>query len=862
MVDMGKVKIKKKIYRFEMRRRYQYENHYKILERPPIEMIKDELKKLFAPKKEKKKVAAAPLAGPSKPPGGFNFSVLGAAVLIALIVLGLGWLYLSSMLESATDIFEPPLDKPVIINTLVSGEILNSGELGSKNYRAAVMVEYNTSNIDNYTVILRPYKEKIPSEVYVLNSARKEASIYPDFIRELRNKLGKRQMVLNEISLKQLESVPEGAIVIVPSGVVPMELLGYESSITMENLADRGIVVIYIGQPFTQMLNTSLSGSPSVFTPQEKLRELPVLFDETNPGQSTENFSLYQPLYRVTGVRWDTLSAYGSVSIVKKGDGAFLFLPQTLDGGWSRDPVAAAEDISRVIFEVPWAEPLAEPVVYSFVNQSNYSATRYFFTETFQAPEASVKVDFIGNSSASNFPVQETLYMHLAKPTDSDFFIQGGEKVIPTNLTNDLVRLNAELKEPEPGQPNMYIIFIDEKGSQVQDFPQGNIDIQSDRSFDVPVYVDRGEYLVKLIDDESQLYAQTYMKVVSIDVKRVRDPKEVRSKYTFEITMDGNPVTLDQVDVVVNDGEYGRYNFSGVSKVTIDMSKYTGSPQQRLPDGNHSFEFTSAGLKSTVVVEHITPPNIFTQPIFWVVALLTMGIVGIGAYFARQEEVYFSLDVPDFPPVARTRIPLSQDVVLSMFPKINENYRWEYTPLTTAEIKNAFKEVFYKGKPIYITDYNVEYLLEALRKKGLVGEALEYYGLTEWENKTKHSTDYLALMRRLRDMCVNNAVPFTGLGESKEADSVITVVGQQMYLHFYEKDGDVKHLLKRALGTIGTGITILVFKSHGDKEAFKDILNSSPTIAPLIMKMESDSKSLLLYTSDELEQMVVDFKSM
>lgn len=856
MVDMGRVKIRKKTYRFEIRSRYQYEDHYKILERAPIERLKDELKKILAPKKEKKKVA--PLAGPSKPPGGFNFTVLGAAVLVALIVLGLGWIYLSTLLQTTSQIFEPPLDKPVITNTLLSGEVLNSGELGSKNYRAGILVKYNTSNIDNYTVVLTPYEQKIPYEVYVLNSAREEASIYPDFIRELRNKLGTRQMMLNEISLKQLETVPEGAVVIVPSGVVPMELLGFDSSLSMEGLAERGIVVIYIGHPFTQMLN----GTLSVFTPKETLQHLPVRFDETNPVQSTENFSLYQPLYRASGSGWATKSAYGSVSIIRKENGAFVFLPQTLDGGWSRDPLAAAEDISRIIFEVPWAEPLADPIVYSMVNQSNYSGERYFFTGTFQSSEASVKVDFIGNSSASKFPVQETLYMHLAKPTDSELFIQGGEKVIPTNLTNDLVRMNAELKEPEPGQPNMYIIVLNENGSQVQDFPQGNVNVQAARSFDVPIYVDRGEYLVRLIDDESKLYAQTYMKVVSIDVKHVRVAKQQLSDYTFAVTMDENPVTLDYVEVVVDGGEYGTYEFSGVSEITINMEKYTGGPQLRLPDGNHTFVFTSAGLTSFVSITHKTPPNIFTQPIFWVTALLTLGIVGIGAYFARQEEVYFSLDVPDFPPVARTRIPLSQDVVLSMFPKINENYRWEYTPLTTAEIKNAFKEVFYKGKPIYITDYNVEYLLEALRKKGVVGEALEYYGLIDWENKTKHSTDYLALMRRLRDMCVNNAVPFTGLGKSKEADSVITVVGQQMYLHFYEKQGDVKQLLRRVLGTIGTGITIIVFKSRADRTAFNDLLNSSPTIAPLIMKMESDSKSLLLYTTEELEQMVVDFKSM
>jgi hypothetical protein len=39
-------------------------------------------------------------------------------------------------------------------------------------------------------------------------------------------------------------------------------------------------------------------------------------------------------------------------------------------------------------------------------------------------------------------------------------------------------------------------------------------------------------------------------------------------------------------------------------------------------------------------------------------------------------------------------------------------------------------------------------------------------------------------------------------------------------------------------------------------------MNSSPSVAPLIVKMESDSSSLLLSTVDELEKMLVEFKSM
>jgi len=88
------------------------------------------------------------------------------------------------------------------------------------------------------------------------------------------------------------------------------------------------------------------------------------------------------------------------------------------------------------------------------------------------------------------------------------------------------------------------------------------------------------------------------------------------------------------------------------------------------------------------------------------------------------------------------------------------------------------------------------------------------------------------------------------------------VVGQQMSLHFYEKNMNSAALLARVIPTIGHGIAIILFKNGSDKEQFQTLVNSSPTIGPLIVKMESDSSSLLLLTADELEKMLIEFKSM
>lgn len=855
MAELG-ARVRKKAYNLEIKRKYQHELHFKVKERPPIERIKDQLRKLFAPKKEEAKAAEPSPSAP--PPGGFNFMVFGAFILIALIVIGIGWLYLTTqVLQPGVGVFEPQVERASMANSIEGGEILTTGVLGRPEHIAAVLVDYDTSNLKNYTVEVSTYEDEVPSEVFILNSEKFGATTYGGFIQNLRSNLAKRNIPLNEISIKQLETLPQGAVVIIPSGAIPQEILGIDSSLTMNRLADKGVVVIYIGQPFTRMLNGTLVS----FTPREALNTVPVKFEESVPLQSTDGFHLFQPLYRATaGGGWQGLVAYGSVSILKRGNGAFIFLPQTLDGGWRGNYSSAAEDVSRIVFEIPWTEQNGEPAVYEFTNQTDYAGRRYFFSEPFEDAAATAKLDFIGYSAASAYPIRETLLIRVEKMRNNTLFIEQGGKVVSANITLQPVRLNAQLREPRAAQPNMYLQVVDSNNAEVQTFPQGNVNVQADTPFDVMVYLDKGEYIVKLIDDQSVVYAETYMKVVSIDITWTGNDRNKPSVYLFDVTMDGVPRTLAEVSVTIDGGEFGTHTFNNVDKLRIDLSQYRGN--EMLPLGEHTFDFTAGALRVEVPVVHTRPPTIFEDPIFWVTLLLTGGIVGIGALFAKQESVFYSIDIPDFPPVARTKIPLSPDTILSVFSKINETYRWQNTPLTPAELKNGFKDIFYKGKPIYITDFNVEYLLAELEKKGSVKEAIGYYGLTEWEKASGRPMDYLALMRRLRDICVNNAIPFTGIGESEEADSVITVVGQQMYLHFYGKGMDAQSVIKRILPTVGNGISIIMFKGPSDKVHFEEMLDSSPTVAPLILKMEADSSSLLYLTADELEKMVLEFKSM
>jgi hypothetical protein len=399
----------------------------------------------------------------------------------------------------------------------------------------------------------------------------------------------------------------------------------------------------------------------------------------------------------------------------------------------------------------------------------------------------------------------------------------------------------------------MSLVFMNYNGTEVLRTPVGTVNTQTQNAnLDIQVPLDEGEYLVSLEDDTGKVYASSYLDVQSISITGPTQGAKP-SIYIFQVD---TPITLDTLSVDVDDGKY-KTDFSGVSAgpLSVDLTEYTGG--DALSYGNHTFAFTAGNFEKTASYYRPIPPPPFPPGLILVV-LLAGAIMAVGLYFARQEQVFFSIDVPDFPPVSRTKIPLTTDTVLSVFDRVNTTYRWEYTPLVPSEVKNGFKNMYYRGNPIFITDYNTEFLLNQLVRMRKVKEFLDYYGLEEWEAKSGHSVRYLAMLRKLRDICVNNAIPFTQLDESEVCDSEMTVVGQQMFLHFYDKT-NASDVLSRALSTLSKGITIVLFKDEAEKGEFAGQLNSI-TKAPLVMKLEVEANSVMLLTYPELEKMVQEFK--
>jgi hypothetical protein len=269
----------------------------------------------------------------------------------------------------------------------------------------------------------------------------------------------------------------------------------------------------------------------------------------------------------------------------------------------------APRKISRIIFETAWAQQSNDPRTYTFTNQTNYSGKQYFFTAPFSAPKATIKAEFVGYPPSSNITVSQTLFIYLDRQSNNTLLIEEGGKVVSSNVTNLPVRINAQLRETVPAQPNMFLVVLNQEGQDVQTIPEEQVSVQADRSFDVLFYLGRGEYIVKLVDDEGRTYASTYMKVVSIDINYQGTDSQKHSIYKFNISMDGTPKMLSDLSVSVDEGKYGTYTLNNVDRVRLDVGQYTGG--EYLPAEKHTFKFTSGAFTITVPVDHQRVPTIF-----------------------------------------------------------------------------------------------------------------------------------------------------------------------------------------------------------------------------------------------------------
>lgn len=800
--------IKRKQFRFEVEKKYTHVKKFKEIKKSELQLFLESLLK----KREEKKPKIEEEEREEKKPSLLKVLAV-ASVVFVLILAGIVF-YIMGLSP-----IPPPTEEKMpshFIKILKSG-VASYGNEFSPRTVAYSLIETNATNIK-----LAFYTSPVSNQIFIVECGKYQSqNNYPYFEGVLKSSLEEKGFSVGKISGKDVLSIPEGAVVIAPCGKFPKELMVPE----FKDFVGRGNTFIYIGLEPNQAIDVDGSLTP---VPSSFWRDFNINFERT---EMTCNASLKDPLYKAGSL------IKGCISVASYKNGSMLFIPQALDVGWDSGGYAA-KDVEEIVLNTEWLTPRYE----NAFTTNNTNILVFVDSEK----EGYVKV----YSTTDKGNITYAVFRQVFSDVGGELYVSEGPTVVSTAISGAPLNFHAFLNDGEE-QKLLHLNIVNAQGREVDKLPLGIHPLSSDFIFSYPGILPEGAYLCEITSGQ-KAYARGLFSIAPIEIKTQANFME--SKYTFNFFVGDKKVFLRNVKVRFRDKTY---TYNNVHSVELDLSREFGGPT---PTGSYDFVFTIGEEEKTVTIVRRETAGLSTvfSPINVLLFSIALGIVAIGIYFAKKEEAPYAIDIPAFPPIEKIKIPIKRKEVLEIFRKVNDFYKWKYTPLRLNEIKGGFRGIYYQGKPVYISDYNLEFILDKLEKRGDVKSYLEYYGLSEWEKESERSIQALCMFRAIRDICVINAIPFSDLGRAKDCDTKLKILGQDFYINFYEK-GRIAEIMKNSIECAKKGVSIILFGSQEEKESFIPYVYS-PNRLSGILKFYVESGDVLLLTVEELKKKIKEIK--
>ena len=750
---------------------------------------------------------------------------------------------------------------PAPINTSITFSVLNSGVLdyGSSVPSKVVylLTQADGQGIADANVSVMLYDSEIPHDIYLLDysspgfSGCTECDGLPDFRTSLEATLKKYDLLavnstLNQIKIDQLERISRPSILIVPTGKIPAQLIGLETGQDLNQLMDKGFVIIFLGSDLDEALYTNGS---VVSIPDSTLSAYNISYQVRSDLETCQGYTLQNPSFVISR---NNIAAC-SMSYVQRGNGYFFVLPRSIDIGWSNGK-AAGEDVGRLIHEVLWKEPLTTgglDISAQEINESNSSSSMIFLAPS-QYDSGWARI-FVNATTSNGTQLYKNIDTEITNPVNGEMTNKpqafGNEKMLIEFRFSENFSTTRDANISVAVYKNMQYVWRQYAHS---------IKIQTEYTFTSnfivdPEYMPVGNYTLRAEDDNGYVYAQSFLSVPPIILTMPNPRWDLEPQiFTFFVSVPRNPILSNSSDTVplpytlayitVNKTP-GHDLLPPYSNASDSNGAFTFIPSQSLDYGLYTFKVNISGQSLTINSNFPKPASWLDNPLNIVLIVAIVLVAALAIALRRPEKPVYTIDVPDFPPLERVVVPISKFSVISLFDSVNKEYKWSFMPLSPQELKNEMRrKITYKGAPILITDYNLDKILDELIESGDVVKALNFYGLKSWEAKSGRSIRYLVLFRLLRNFLINNAIPFTDLNQRKDCDMLATVKGEGLYLHIYTDDGT----LKRALELSGAGKNFIVFESRKELEEILKKLDLSYSSLAVILKSEIGVGSIQL----------------
>ncbi len=655
---------------------------------------------------------------------------------------------------------------------------------------------------------------------------------------------------LNYIDINKISAVPRGAIVIIPSGLMPNILLpnvtyteGCQrySNTTVLSLLSEGDTVIYVGRNLSRSVSCTQQIVQNSNATVSALG-IPII------NSTYYNSSAPNPLYFKSPTFFVSPGqSFGTATSGYILNGTFISLSNYPQVGWNGNATQLAYDLATIIESRYWIPKLMSGSKTLYFNSTSGGGEYTLFTLNSTLPY-SPKASSAINSSYGLLTLM--LYnQNTSQEFESGFryvMHQNGDISMPSVVgQSQQVQISAQVFNSTHN--NAAIVYVPVYYSNLSAAPQppvrvgqaGTSALYSYASFQLR----SGYYIARLDGQQGNTYSSALFQVANAAITPLQ-MNFANSTFVFTASSNGAPISGTPYTASVN----GAYNRSGV----IEAGELTYSLPKGAALGHSSGTFYINVLGDRYAIPYnnkSSGPTI--PPIYIEFAIAAVFVIILNRILVPTNVEQYFVDVPDIKPAQHETAKETTATILGVFDRVNTLYRWQYMPLTAEEVRAGISNnIKYGNTRISITLRNTYAVLNILMKKGLVVYAGDYYAPKSWTEQSGHGIDYLAVYRRLRDYCIANAMMFAEMGSSEKYDLVITSKGSQSFIKIYSSQSKVKDV------EVGSkSRTFLVFLDEESRMDFLDRLYGSYGRNAELLKLAIGYGNLKLIDTSDLDEL-------
>jgi hypothetical protein len=548
----------------------------------------------------------------------------------------------------------------------------------------------------------------------------------------------------------------EGSVMVIPSDAMPDRLSSGELVELIE-----GNVVIFFGKP----LDVSLDWSGSqTFIGDTLFSELEVTDDGKELTAKSQGPAIHQ---------------YGNATVLAYENGWLVIYEEEM----LQDPASFGKEMASLVLREGWQEDRAE----SSYSIGEMDGAKTFYSTPAEVGDHNMRVLY----SAHSVNGSETGMFEMGEVQMLDGRLMMKERSVSGEKISYAFELHDNLTYPVKYDFTLRFMKDGEEVDSVQGRSVTMKTFARDSGSVVP-NLTAGSYNVMMKDQNGKVHAMAYTHIPDLDVSLVRISDNA---HFFDVTRDGEPAVLEEVELLVNDKDSFTLHTDKEGEASVSFM---------LGPGTHSFTIKAEGESATTYYRKADTGG----SMMLYTGLVLGSVVMLGAIAVRSKRKRkWAVKTYRRPSTASRTLKVPYETFLELF-RMTQDGRAKGLPLSVYDLRLGLrKHATYKGAPLFVTDSNLYTLLDGMVKDG---RFLSYGGyFLPKEMADGKPVEYWIIRRRLTDYFIEHGEELDG---SKDADFLV----RGKMVHIWQ-DLDAKKLVSLCR----KADNVIIFPDSGSREGFR-----------------------------------------